>query len=389
MSTLTTILRRAGHITDADIERIGAHSRRHRCAPFVSVVELGLADEDTLVRVLSGRLMVPIASAEVLRKVERETLKHVPAELAWSGGVLPVSVDDAGNLTLAMADPTDERAVHAIADHTGMYLLRAVAPVGPLRAAVKRCYGARVRPTKGPPTPLEMPAVDTEPKAPPPQAAPPAPASAVVTAPPAPARPAPAPAVAAPGPSRRQQTMPRYGASSPSQLPASAPLSPASFTEMLPRLVEASDRDAIMAVLLDFLADGFERVILFIHLRDELKGRDARGSDLVPEAVAQVRIPTTGPSVFSDVIHGARVHFGPWPSSRVIDAAFDKAMGGIKGNVLVLPVKVRDKVPVLVFASGASSLVDPRSLTQLVSGVQTALERLIFRRKSMDVPRAR
>ena len=137
-----------------------------------------------------------------------------------------------------------------------------------------------------------------------------------------------------------------------------------------------------MEVLLDFLAEGFSRVILFIHLRDELKGRDARGNDVVREAVTQVRIPTRGPSVFADVIHGGTVAFGPWPTERAIDRAFDRAMGGISGNVLVLPVRVRDKVPVLVFASGANNPVDPRSLEQLVSSVQTALERLIFRRKS-------
>ncbi|MCR9161853.1 MAG: hypothetical protein ACE37F_25705 [Nannocystaceae bacterium] len=335
MSTLTTILRRAGYIEDADVTRVEAHSRAHRCAPFVSVVELGLADENDLLRLLSARLMIPIASAEVLTRVEPETLASVPAELAWSGGVLPVSLDDTGNLTLAMADPTDERAVNAVADHTGAYLLRAVAPVGALRDAVRHYYGEPTTPSKGPPTPLQIPAVRDEP-----DDEPEAPAADVV------------------------------------------PLSTAAFAAVLPRLVGAADRDTIMEVLLDFLGEGFERVILFIHLRDELKGRDARGTDMVREAVTQVRIPTKGPSVFSDVIQSAQVSFGPWPTERAIDRAFDRAMGGIRGNVLVLPVRVRDKVPVLVFASGAQNPVDPRSLDQLVSSVQSALERLIFRKKS-------
>ncbi|MBV1862333.1 MAG: hypothetical protein KUG77_28190, partial [Nannocystaceae bacterium] len=155
LSTLTTILRRAGHIQDEDVAAVDAYSRKHRCAPFVSVVELGLADEETLLRLLSARLMIPVATAEVLKRIEPETLAAVPAELAWSGGVLPVSVDDAGNLTLAMADPTDERAVNAVADHTGAYLLRAVAPVGALRSAVRYYYGEPTTRSKGPPTPLE------------------------------------------------------------------------------------------------------------------------------------------------------------------------------------------------------------------------------------------
>ncbi len=137
-----------------------------------------------------------------------------------------------------------------------------------------------------------------------------------------------------------------------------------------------------MEALLDFLAQGFARVILFIHLRDQLKGRDARGKDLLREAVTQVRIPTTGPSVFADVVAHGQLHYGPWPTARVIDDAFSRAMGGIEGNVLVLPVRVRDKVPVLVFASGVDSPIDPQSLEQLATNVQTALERLIFRRKA-------
>lgn len=364
LSTLTTILRRAGQIQEEDIERVEEHRRTHRCAPFVSVIELGLADEPTLVRLLSGRLMIPIAAQTVLKRVEPETIKLVPSELAWRYGVLPVSVDDVGNLTLAMADPTEQRAVDAVADHTGAYLLRAVAPAGALRAAVQYHYGARPHGFRGPATPLQIPRAQDKPAVSPPST-PVEPDEPVAD-------------------SERRQ----YFASSPSQLPAEAPLSPASFARFLPRLVAATDRDAIMEVLLDFLATGFERVILFIHLRDELKGRDARGEDLVREAVTQVRIPTTGPSVFADVIGSASPHFGRWPSERAIDHAFNGAMGGIRGNVLVLPVKVRDKVPVLVFASGASSVVDSRSLAELVSGVQTALERLIFRRKSMEVPRA-
>jgi len=287
-----------------------------------------------LLGLLSARLMIPIASEDVLRRIEPETLAAVPAELAWSGGVLPVSVDDAGNLTLAMADPTDERAVNAVADHTGAYLLRAVAPVGVLRDAVRHYYGEPTAPSKGPPTPLQFPAVGGEDE----------PAS---------------------------------------RLSGGDPLSTAALAALLPRLAAATDRDTIMEALLDFLAEGFERVLLFIHLRNELKGRDARGSDVVRDAVTQVRIPTKGPSVFSDVIQSATVSVGLWPTERAIDRAFDRAMGGIEGNVLVLPVRVRDKVPVLVFASGAKYAVDPATLEQLVSAVQTGLERLIFQRKSL------
>jgi hypothetical protein len=335
LSTLTTMMRRAGLLTDEEVERVAAHCQARRLAPFVGLIELGLADEHQLTEFMRSKLMIPVARPEVLDQIEPETLRHVPAELAWAYAVLPVSVDDVGNLTLAMADPTDVRGVDAIAAHTGMYIVRAVAPVDALRQAIARCYGDRPPELRGPPTPLQMPAVGGVPEA-----------------------------VA-------------IGESGSIEI-----LSPRAFARVLPRLVAATDRDQIMTVLLDFLSEGFDRVILFIHLQNQLKGRDARGPDLLIEAVTQVRIPTKGPSVFSDVIVKGDTYFGPWPTDRKIDRAFADAMGGIAGNVLVLPVRVRDKVPVLVFASGTTRGIDQGSLTQLTVGVQGALERLIFRRKA-------
>lgn len=330
-------MRRAGLLTEEEAERVRAHCEARRLAPFVGLLELGLADEAQLCEFMHSKLMIPVARAEVLAQIEPETLRHVPAELAWTYAVLPVSVDDVGNLTLAMADPTDVRGVDAIAAHTGMYIVRAVAPVAALRQAIARYYGERPPELRGPPTPLQTPAVGGVPEAVP------------------------------------------VGETGSMEI---APLSPRAFARVIPRLVAATDRDQIMTVLLDFLAEGFERVILFIHLSNQLKGRDARGSDLLIDAVTQVRIPTTGPSVFADVIACGETYFGPWPTDRKIDRAFADAMGGIAGSVLVLPVRVRDKVPVLVFASGTTRKIGQSELVQLTAGVQGALERLIFRRKA-------
>lgn len=337
MSALTTIMQRAGRLTPQEAHTILAHCQANRRAPFVGIVELGFATEEELVHFMHSKLMVPIASAAVLGVVDAPTAAHVPAELAWNYAVMPVSVDDLGNLTLAMADPTDELAVSVIAAQTGAYVIRAVAPVDALRASIHRAYGAQPLTSKGPPTPLEIPAV--------------------------------------------RDTPPEDDAIEMPELEA-LPMSPEAFAQVLPRLVAASDRDEIMEILLDFLAEGFERVILFIHLHNQLKGRDARGSDLLIDAVTQVRIPTSGPSVFADVIHRGGPSFAPWPTERSIDRAFSVAMGHLTGNVLVLPVRIRDKTPILVFASGSNSAVDPRSLAQLTASVKDALERLIFRRKS-------
>lgn len=359
LSNLAIMMQRAGLLPEGEAARIRDFAYSNRTPPVEVIVDRGLCGEADLVRFVQSKLMIPEVQADLLEQLERETLRHLPKELAWYHEVLPVSVDDVGNLTLAMADPTDLRAVDAVAGHTGAYLIRAVAPLAALRKALERYYGPR--PDRAS---LEA-AVD--------QLAEPTGPAASPPPPPRPAEPAAPTAV------------PRRNSSELATIDDSvAPLSPAAFARVLPNLVAAADRDEIIRVLLDFLSEGFDRVIMFVHLQQQLRGRDARGDDLLLEAVTQVRIPTAGPSLFRDVIERGAPHFGRWRDETKVDRAFDQAMGGIKGNVLVLPVRLRERVPVLVYASGTHHPVDPRSLTELVDGVSGALERLIFRRKSMD-----
>jgi hypothetical protein len=160
------------------------------------------------------------------------------------------------------------------------------------------------------------------------------------------------------------------------------PLSPEAFHRLLPRFHAVKTRDEVTDLLLDFLAEGFSRVILFTHIKGEIRGRDARGEDLMVDAVRQIRIPATGPSLFSSVIDRRMPYFGPMRTDTAIDAAFFGALGGVDGVVLCLPVLLRDKVPLIVFASGSHNPVDPRSLQELTNEVATALERLIVSEKS-------
>ncbi len=364
LSNLATMMQRAGLLPEGEAARIRDLAYSNRVPLVEVIVDRGLATEEALVKFLQSKLMIPEVEPDLLDQLERETLRHLPADLAWHHEVLPVSVDDVGNMTLAMSDPTDLRAVDAVAAHSGAYLVRAVAPLTALRRALERYYGPR---------PEEVPASTTpEAAAPPPvEVAPPSPPPSVE------------PAAAEP-PRAASVSLNDLRRTEPIANDNVAPLSPTAFARVLPRLVAAADRDEITRVLLDFLAEGFSRVIMFVHLQQQLRGRDGRGDDLMLEAITQVRIPTTGGSLFRDVIERGTPHFGPWRTDTKVNQAFDQAMGGIRGNVLVLPVRLRERVPLLVYASGTHHPVDPRSLNELVDGISGALERLIFRRKSQD-----
>jgi hypothetical protein len=160
------------------------------------------------------------------------------------------------------------------------------------------------------------------------------------------------------------------------------PLSPDAFEAVSPRLARATSRDDVTDVLLTFFGSGFSRVLLFIHTNQELRGHDCRGADLLPEAVRQVRIPAGGPSLFSRAIQSKAPYFGPLRGETPIDVAFAQAMGNAGGNVLVLPIVIGGKVPLLVFAMGTQHAVDPRSIAQLAAEVASALQRILMERKT-------
>lgn len=342
------MLHRAGMIGEDQAARAAGRARERGGSVVASLIELGLAKEGQLVGFVQSKLMIPQVSPGILAVLEQPAVDGIDRETAWRHEVLPVSVDDVGNLTVAMSDPTDVAAVDAVVECTRAYVIRAVAPRTALLRALNRFYGP-------PPKPVEVHAA--------------APARSGV--PPVRANPSTVPPV-------------RSSSTAPPVAGDPAPLSAAAFGRVLPRLVEATDRDEITQVLLDFLSEGFSRVLLFIHTQGMLRGRDCRGTDLMVDAVRQVRIPMSGPSTFADVVETGRPHFGPWPEDKRINTMFAKAMGGVRGNVLVLPVKLGERVPLLVFASNTPHPVDPRSLTELVDGVANALERLIRARKSRD-----
>jgi hypothetical protein len=486
MSTLGTMMLRAGLLSDGQVADADEHARVKRLSYVDAVLELGLADEDTLVAFLASKLLIPRVRQAVLERVDAQTAERLAGDLAWQLLAVPVSVDELGNLTVAMADPTDELAVEAITQRTQSYLVRAVGSVSNVRRTLSRLYGEEddvyeraaaqraaaaappvvrdpqpASPFSSSPTsfggdplavtdsdvddepydqypsddeldgdPVEHVQGDPEDRADPEESIathvdthnrvrttavtrPQPPESsalpiieddeppleritevpihapkqsvritAIQTEAPGPAR-EPTPADLAEGPVRGPRRAVRPRAHTPWNPPLqgfthqAAPLSPEAVAEVLPKLETVDDRDAITALLLDFLAAGFTRVILFVHSHNELRGHDARGEDLLVEAVRQVRIPSTGKSVFAEVLERSKPYFGPMRETSKIDQAFSSALGGLKGNVLVLPILVGAKIPLLVFAHGTTHPVDPQSIGELGAAVSAAIQRLI------------
>lgn len=134
------LLLRAGTVDSYAISAAADLKQREGGTLGEALVRLGLIDEERLLAVFQQGLLVPRISGAVLQRVPKVVLGLCPPQLAVDFRVLPVELDSEGNLTLAMADPADNRAVDEIAALTQRFVMRAVAPPSAIREALLLHY---------------------------------------------------------------------------------------------------------------------------------------------------------------------------------------------------------------------------------------------------------
>jgi hypothetical protein len=107
-----------------------------------SLVELGFISDEQLCRFLSRKLGVPAASPRAMQSVAPDVLTLIPAELASKYRVIPVKVTGK-KLALAMADPTDFKAIDEVAFVTGCVILPHIVPDVRITSALSTYYQIR------------------------------------------------------------------------------------------------------------------------------------------------------------------------------------------------------------------------------------------------------
>ena len=108
-----------------------------------SLIELGLIEEETLARFLSMKLAVPYVHPDQLTDLSEEVIRLVPKGLALKYKVVPLRFDKR-RLSLAMADPSDLRAVDEIAFITDFIVKPLIAPEVRLLEALSKYYGYEI-----------------------------------------------------------------------------------------------------------------------------------------------------------------------------------------------------------------------------------------------------
>jgi hypothetical protein len=107
-----------------------------------SLIELGFITDEQLCHFLSSKLGVPAVSPREMSWVAQDVLALIPAELAGKYRVVPIRVDGK-KLSLAMADPTDFKAIDEVAFVTGCVILPHIIPDVRITAALSKYYQIR------------------------------------------------------------------------------------------------------------------------------------------------------------------------------------------------------------------------------------------------------
>jgi type IV pilus assembly protein PilB len=149
------------------------------------LVERGLVTETQLTQILSQQLSVPWVSLYHI-DFSRQLLDLVPEELAEQHCLIPIFVRRVRGLGetlyIAMDDPTNEAAVQAIGEFSGLPVRTMIAPPSDIRSAIRAYYGS---PDGEVETLMEDDVARAPSLRPVPKQPPPAPAAAAKAAPPA------------------------------------------------------------------------------------------------------------------------------------------------------------------------------------------------------------
>jgi len=138
---LGQLLLQAGVIDELQLRSALGHQRQWGGRLGRILLELKFIDEGTLAATLAKQL--GLECQRISADIDRALLPLVPQTVAERYWIFPVAFKDGrggGELTVAVADPTNLAAVEDIRFHTGKRIRIVVAPESDIEAAIKRFY---------------------------------------------------------------------------------------------------------------------------------------------------------------------------------------------------------------------------------------------------------
>jgi hypothetical protein len=139
---LGEMLLRAGALNEAQLDQVLTAQAVYGGRLGTNLVEMGMIDEDELVRLLHEKLGVPCLDPVALDNLPEEIINTIPREMVSRYHVLPVALEGK-RLTLAMADPSDSEAINEIGFVTGLAIVPRVCSELRMTVALERYCGIK------------------------------------------------------------------------------------------------------------------------------------------------------------------------------------------------------------------------------------------------------
>jgi hypothetical protein len=329
-----------------------------------NLVELGFLDVDGLGAYLGELTGLPVASQGLLEAATPQTLAMVPADLADLHGAIPLYVDPAGVIAMAMVDPSDELARAELAEKTGHPLLPHVVAELRLLYYLEKHYGV-VRKARyiRPGTRRTLAQADER------------------------RRSQPAGGIVLPPQVRLEPRKRRLSTEAAAAKPA-APAAITPYQAICDRIDQAPHRDHIAQALVDFGPGRFDALLVFL-IRDG-NALGWRGHVATPRGLTapleQLSLPLGGTSALQAAHDTLRPFRGTPPSvGRPVETELWAAIGAEPppSQILVTPIIVKQRVVNLVYAHAHDGLPDTATdeLCELAIRASTAYVRLIRQSK--------
>jgi hypothetical protein len=325
---------------------------------------MGVLEEEDITRALSRKFNIPAVDLERIMHVAPEAIAAIPAELAGKYRVLPLLLEGR-RLTLAMADPADLKAVDEISFRTGLVVRPQVVAEVRLVLALEKYYGIErdrryIHAAKK---------VEVKKK-----------------------KHAPAPPTAAPAlqASEEEELLDLEEADvheEAAEEGAAGIIAALGEESAAGMLVEAQDRDEILAAVLGSLARDFPRCAIFL-VRGELAmgWKCALGQQTAP-GFDLLQIPLDEPSVLKTVAEGKSYYLGPIPRSPFNSMMLQEMGGTVPTAALLVPLLMMGRVVGILYADGKGVNLGERlfDLQKLTARAAMAFEILVLKNKILSL----
>jgi hypothetical protein len=381
------------------------------------LLEMDALSEELLLKGLSEHLGVPAAAAEDLRGIPEEVLDLIPDRLARRLHAVPFRME-AGRLDLALMEPRNLSAQDEIAFASGKRVKAYVANEVRIFEALEKYYGeecpsriavvldrlnrarylwekteGRAEPEAAQPPGGSLfatpPRIKLPPPLPePPPAAAPAPrgtpaAAAAVARAPSPSDTAPVAILRPTKVTLTPEERAELGAVAEVE-PAAPPPSPAptNLDEVEAALAATRTLDEVGEILLGFLCRDHRRAALFQVSRDHISGWKAQGLGVSPNAFTAFSVGFDQPSLFLNLRQSSGLYLGPLPPMPAHRQLARTWGGDLPRDCIMLPVRIKDRLVMVVYADGAAGgPIELPLLQRLLALATAAVERCILQRK--------